>query len=67
MKDRRYMKESYVVTINRPEVVSVTRMKAYIKEAVDAWAGQYHPDDPMYFRTPCKVRRAQALEIFNEF
>lgn len=51
------MKENYIVTIKRPEGVSVTRMKAYIKEAVDAWAGQYMPDDPMHYRNPCNVRR----------
>ncbi len=42
------MKEQYIITVERPRDVSVNEMKEYIKEAVQRWSGQYHPQDPLF-------------------
>ena len=31
-----------------PEDVSLSDMRLYIKAAVGAWNGQYHPDEPLF-------------------
>lgn len=50
-------KETYLVTVQRPDQVSVSRMKNYIKAAIDNWCGQSPPDDPMLALPPVKVIR----------
>ena len=40
--------EHYIVEVNRPKGVSKARMKAYISEAIDSWAGQLRQDDPLF-------------------
>lgn len=51
-------REKYIVTVTRPEGVSITEMRDYIREAVDMWGGQLHPDDPMFYgQAPVTVVR----------
>lgn len=38
----------YSVTLMKPPGVSHPRMVEYIEEAVAAWMGQLHPDDPLF-------------------
>ena len=59
------MMEQYIVTIDRPDGVSKTRMRDYIREAVRCWSGQFEPPheendytgDPLFGKTVCAVRR----------
>ena len=37
------MKEQYIVTVDRPDGVSVADMKAYISDALNSWWGQFCP------------------------
>lgn len=50
-------KEQYIVTVMRPDKVSVNEMKSYIRDAVNGWSGQFHPDDPLFHLPPVKVSR----------
>lgn len=38
------MKETYLVTVDRPRTVSITEMKDFLREA-EAWRGTFHPED----------------------
>ncbi len=40
--------EVYEVILVRPDDVSVGRMAAHIKEAVESWGGQFDPEDPLF-------------------
>ena len=46
MKGKR---EIYSIYITRPEGVSVAKLTAYIKEAVESWGGQRSSDDPLFW------------------
>lgn len=59
-------KESYIVTLNRPEGVTVTQMKAYIQDAVSSLSLSFKPPgmddedpdgDPLFGKTECTVKR----------
>lgn len=55
-------REKYVVTVTRPAGVSITEMRNYIREAVDMWGGQFHPDDPMFYgQAPVTVVRVPNI------
>ena len=49
--------EYYTMRVVRPPGVSAAWMKAYIKEAVNGWCGQYEVDDPMFDLLPVKVTK----------
>ena len=52
----------YVISLRRPEGVSSARMRRFIKDAVETWAGQLDPEsDPLSGFTKCSVRRAYGL------
>lgn len=46
------IRETYTIVLTRPRDCSSSRLKAYMKEAIEAWSGQYRPpgaegdDDP---------------------
>lgn len=40
--------EIYTISIVRPDGCNVTRMRYYIKAAVECWSGQFEPDDPLF-------------------
>lgn len=64
------MEEKYIVELERPRNISVSRMKAYIQEAVETWGGQYKPGvndddaegDPLFGGVACKVKRLTTKE-----
>lgn len=41
-------KKSFKVTVAIPDGVGIKDMQDYIKEAVQTWYGQLHPDNPLY-------------------
>lgn len=41
--------ETYEVKLHRPNGVTVKELVEYIKEALDMWGGQRHPDDPLFY------------------
>lgn len=42
------MKETYVVTIDRPENVTVGEMNEFIKESLRIMPQSFHPDNPLF-------------------
>ena len=42
------MKKQFVVTMDVPEGCPLDYVKEYIKDAVDCWGGQRHPDDYLF-------------------
>jgi hypothetical protein len=40
--------EEFVVRLEMPEDVGIGEMQEYIDEAVGAWKGQLHPDNPLF-------------------
>lgn len=51
------MKETYQITVNRPAGASVKEMREYIREAVEMWGKQYHPEDPLFGLKSPTVKR----------
>lgn len=58
--------ECYTVRLTRPEGVSVTEMRNYIREAVQTYGGQFRPPgahgqdddgDPLFGGVKCIVKR----------
>lgn len=41
--------ELYQIALRRPKGVTVAELKAYIKDAVENWGGQKHPEDPLFY------------------
>lgn len=37
------LKEQYIVSIKRPDGVSISQLEAYIEEAVECWCGSLMP------------------------
>lgn len=55
-----YIKETYLVTVERPEGVSREDMSSFIREAVKDWGGQWpwgHPFFTFFRRKKVTVRR----------
>lgn len=71
MKNNR---RSYRVTLDVPDGVNDTEMKAYIEEAVAVWKGQKHPEDPLFdldgksvkVSKPHKPKRQLPMEKTND-
>jgi hypothetical protein len=42
------MKEQYIITLNRPQGVSISDMNAYIGDAVASWANGGDPESPLF-------------------
>lgn len=42
------MKKHFLVTVEIPNGVSVRDMQNYIRDAIQMWKGQEHPDDPIF-------------------
>jgi hypothetical protein len=42
------MQEHYLITLNRPQGVSISEMNAYIKDAVASWANGGDPESPLF-------------------
>jgi len=38
----------FKVTIELPDDMYVSDMREYIKDALQGWKGQFHPDDPAF-------------------
>lgn len=56
----------YIIEVDQPDDVSITRMKEYIKAATDLWGGQFHPDDPLFtgnWNNDVKVASATPKKI----
>lgn len=41
-------KISFIVTVPAPEVYSKTDVRDFIREAVQCWGGQRHPEDELF-------------------
>lgn len=55
-------REQYVVTVIRPDRVSVKELAEYIREAVECWRGQFRLDDPMFdMQVVTKVKRSKCV------
>ncbi|MCK5615393.1 hypothetical protein KAR91_76725 [Candidatus Pacearchaeota archaeon] len=52
-------REVYEVTIDRPDDVSVSEMKEYVKVAVQSWKGGLNPESKIFMMKmkPCTVKR----------
>lgn len=52
-------RETYLVTVTRPEGVSIREMKEYLRHAVDNWARGGNPESPLFGNAvrPIKVRK----------
>lgn len=46
----------YEFIVKIPAVASKTQTASYIKDAVESWSGQFHPDNPMFGAFHDKVR-----------
>lgn len=53
----------YIITLKLPPGVSKQRMRAFIKEAVEIWAGQCHPEDPIFDFCRCTVKTVPDTAI----
>lgn len=51
------MKETYLVTIDRPVGATVKQMKEHIKNSVDYWGGGRCIVDPLFETKKCSVKK----------
>ena len=49
------MKETYIITVKRPTGATVGATKAFIRDALESYGGQFDPDDPLFY----------SLAVFN--
>ena len=42
------MIKDFKVRVEMPKDVTITEMQDYIREAVQTWKGQMHPDEPLF-------------------
>lgn len=51
------MKARFIVEVElKDEPEHGTRIRSYVKDAVQSWGGQFHPDDPLFSYNIKRVR-----------
>ena len=53
--------ETYVVTVERPDDVSVAEMKNYIREAVNRWSKGGDPTSGLWWTVCTRVKRLPTV------
>lgn len=61
-----HKKEKYIVTIDRPDGVSVRNMVEYIEDAVGCMCGGYNPLDPIFDLESNSVKAKRLIEKNRE-
>lgn len=65
-------KEKYIVELVRPRGVTVSEMKRYIRDAVEAWGGSFRPPgahgyedegDPLFGGVECKITKPKKEKL----
>jgi hypothetical protein len=55
------VKHTFVVTVKVSDEATRTEVRDFVREAVECWGGQLHPDDPFFnLRDKVTVKRASA-------
>ena len=52
-------RETFEVTISRPQGVLLLDIKQYITDAIKGWSGAYDPDDPRHGIVVKKIKRIE--------
>ncbi len=65
-------REFYTIELDRPDGVSVAELIRYMREALEEWGGQRHPDDPLFCAwkirgAPGNARRLPAIRITRRY
>ena len=41
-------KQKFIVTVDVPDDYNANEIRAYMREAISQWSGQFHPDDTLF-------------------
>ena len=52
--------KTLIVEVKYPDQVSNADIKEYVKEAIEMWGGQRHPEDELFYTTKAPKSRMRA-------
>ena len=50
------------IDVHVPEEVDIRNVVEYVKDAVDSWGGQFHPEDPLFEDKRCRIISVKEMK-----
>ncbi len=63
-------KKKFEVSVAMPDGCTVTKMRAYIRDAIKQWSGQFHDTDPLFYafdkRGSLTIKSIKSTEFYKQ-